>query len=353
MKSPRILVRPSGDSGPSRDGRSPRIPGETVEGKVISVEVDDVVIEVDSGGRAVIPVSDFSSLPTVGDQLAGLYLIDDLAVGAAILTKKTPEREPDRKKLRPGAFVVGQVVEAGKPGLRIRCGEISGFFPSSQLPPGLLKNPGVLLRKDVVGVVTEVRKGEMTLSLRTVLDRRKKQQSSKRITSFREGQRVSGKVVRKTDFGFFIDLGGIDGLLHVSRVKRHNEQLEGNGEEPIHFQAGQVVELLVSRVDQDRARIGLDLPDPAAPEVAIQPQPEEDAPADEVVGILRDLSAEGANVYVEDGVEGFVSAARFGDQSPRPGELRRFRIVSRDTVTGRLQLSLKLRPGPDDDDDDD
>ena len=349
MNPPRILVRPSGDSGPS--GTPIRIPGEKVEGKVSGIEGDDVQVDVNGGGKAVIPTTDFSSLPTVGDEISGAYLIDDRAQGVAILTCKEPVTELKAKDARPGMFVLGSVIEAGKPGLRIRVGEVAGFIPASQLPAGVLREPGKLLRKQVAAIVTEMRRGEMTLSLRTVLDRRQKSREQKRLSAFREGQRISGTIVRKTDFGFFVDLGGVDGLLHISRVERHNEQRTGHGEEPVSFEVKQPIDVIVSRVDAERQRIGLDLPDPQDPTAGYEP-PEETRSADEVTGILRDLSGEGANIYIEDGVEGWLPATRFAGQSPRPGELRRFRIVSRDAVTGRLELSLALR-GEDEDEDDD
>ncbi len=209
MKPQRILVRPANQSGPS--DTPIRVPGETVKGTVSGIEGDDVQVDVTGGGKAVVPTTDFKSLPTVGDAIEGLYLIDDRALGVAIPTQKKPVTEVDAKSVHPGMFVMGSVVEAGKPGLRIRCGEVAGFFPASQLPAGVLREPGKLLRQQVAGVVTDVRKGEMTLSLRTVLDRRQKQKTERQISSFREGQRISGTIVRKTDFGCFVDLGGIDG----------------------------------------------------------------------------------------------------------------------------------------------
>ena len=190
----------------------------------------------------------------------------------------------------------------------------------------------------------------VALSLRTVLDRRQKQRTSRRMATFTEGQRVSGTIVRKTDFGFFVDIGGIDGLLHVSRVERHNELRVQNGEEPVTFEAKQPVDVVVSRVDLDRGRVGLDLPDPDDPTDGYEVSDEAAPAANEVTGILKDLSAEGANVWIEDGVTGWLSARRFDGQSPRPGELRRFRIVSRDD-SGRLELSLRL-VGDDPEDDD-
>ena len=350
MKPQRILVRPTSQTRP---GDSPiRVPGEPVQGTVSGIDGEDVQLEVTGGGKAVIPTTDFTSLPTVGDAIEGLYLIDDPAAGVAILTKKTPATEVDVSKVRPGMFVVGAVVEAGKPGLRIRCGEVAGFFPASQLPAGVLREPGKLLRKNVAGVVTDVRKGEMTLSLRTVLDRRQKQKTERHISSFREGQRLSGTVARVTDFGCFVDLGGIDGLLHISRIERHNEQRQENGDPPIAFEAKQPIDVIVSRVEPDRGRIGLDLADPDDPTAGYTPADEAQSEADEVTGILRDLSALGGNVYVEEGVEGWIATSRLAGHSPRPGELRRFRILSRDAVTGRLELTLRMRGGDDDDDDD-
>ncbi len=350
MKSPRILVRPSGDSGPPEGAPPIRTPGEVLEGKVTAIEGDDVVVTL-AVGKALIPTSEFSKLPTVGDAASGKYLIDDRGAGAAILTTQEPEAEVDPKTVRAGAFVRGSVVEAGKPGLRIRCGQCTGFFPSSQLPPGLLRDPGALLRKDVVGFVTEVRNGELTLSLRTVLDRRAKLKTKRRIAAFHEGQRISGTIVRQTDFGFFVDLGGVDGLLHISRLERHNEQRQEKGEEALVLEARQPIEVVISRIEPGRGRIGLDLPEvdqPAAsytPEVAV-----ESSSITEITGILRDVTPEGARVYIEEGIEGWLPTARFAGQSPRPGELRSFRVVSRDEKTGRVDLSLQLRGDLEDDD---
>jgi len=348
MKPNRILVRPSGATG--TPSTPIRIPGEVVEGKISGFDGDDVLVDVEGGGKAVIPRTDFKSLPTVGDAISGTYLIDDRALGAAILTCQVPETEVAAGGVRPGMFVKGAVVEAGKPGLRIRVGETLGFIPASQLPAGVLREPGKLLRQDVAAVVVDVRKGEMSLSLRTVLDRRKQRQEQQRLASFHEGQRLSGTIVRKTDFGFFVDIGGVDGLLHISRLERHNEQRKGHGEEPVALEVQQSVEVVISRIDPDRQRIGLDLPDPQDPSAGYAPT-QDSASADEVTGILRDLSSEGANVFVVDeGIEGFVSSARFGGQSPRPGELRRFRTAARDAVTGRPEPSRSLRAAAEEDD---
>jgi ribosomal protein S1 len=349
MKTPRILVRPAAAPA-AQDGSPPsRIPGETLEGKITAIEGNDVLIALADGGRAILPTGDFAKFPTVGDRASGFYLIDEPG-GAALLTARAPVTEVDPKTVRPGTLVRGGVVEAGRPGVRVRLGSVTGFFPASQLPSGLLREPGKLLRKDLIGFVTEVRGGELILSLRAALDERARRRTVERIASFREGQRVSGVVARKTDFGYFIDLGGVDGLLHISRVERHDEKRRAGGEEALVLAPRQAIEVVVSRVEADRGRIGLDLPEPesatipSAPSASVAERGSAAAPAiAEVNGILRDLSPGGARVWISEGVEGWLPASRFGGASPRPGELRCFRVLGRDAKTGRLDLSLELR----------
>jgi len=351
MKPPRILVRPAA-APPSKEGTpSVRIPGETLEGQITGIEGNDVIIALSQGGRAILSTSDFAKFPTVGDRASGTYLVDESG-GTALLTTRTPATEVDPKTVRPGTLVRGSVVEAGRPGVRVRLGGVTGFFPASQLPSGLLREPGKLLRRDLIGIVTEVRGGELILSLRAALDERARRRTAERIASFREGQRVTGTVARRTDFGYFIDLGGVDGLLHISRVERHDEKRRAGGEEPLVLAPRQSIEVVISRVEADRGRIGLDLPEP---ERATHPAASAGSTADrggappaaaeipEVNGILRELSAGGARVYISEGVEGWLPSSRFGGASPRPGELRCFRVVGRDGATGRLELSLELR----------
>jgi len=187
----------------------------------------------------------------------------------------------------------------------------------------------------------------MTLSLRTVLDGRARTEKTRKISSFREGSRVQGTIVRATDFGFFVDLGGIDGLLHVSRVEHHNEQRTARGEDALALETGQPIEVVVRRVEAARGRIGLDLPDldDESRDYAMEDQDS----ADEVTGILRKIGENGAVVYLEGGVEGWLAAERFAGQSPREGELRRFRVVSREGEGGRVELTLRLRGSLDED----
>jgi small subunit ribosomal protein S1 len=347
MKPPRILIRPVGGKSPAETAPL-RIPGESIEGTISAIEGDDAVITLADGGKALLPTSDFPRFPTVGDRAGGLYLIDDRAAGAAILTTRTPATAIDPKLVRPGEFIRGSVIEAGRTGVRIRCGDATGFFPSSQLPAGLLRDPGVLLRKEIAGFVTEVNNGELILSLRAVLDRRAKRRQAERIAAFREGDRLTGTIARKTDFGYFVSLGGVDGLLHISRVERNAERRRANGEEPLELAIGQPIEVRIARVEADRGRIGLDLPDPDARREETRAAPTAAAPAPaapaivEVSGILRTLSSAGAVVYLEGGLEGWLPAGRFAGHSPRAGELRRFRVLSRDD-TGRLELTLQLR----------
>jgi len=353
MKPPRILVRPTAPSAP-REGAPPsRIPGETLEGRITAIDGDDVLIDLAAGGRAILSTSDFAKFPTVGDRASGIYLIQEPG-GAAILTTRVPAKEVDPKTVRPGTLVAGSVIEAGRPGVRVRLGDVTGFFPASQLPAGLLREPGRLLRQELIGFVTEVRGGDLLLSLRAILAERERRRTVQRIASFREGQRVTGTVARRTEFGYFVDLGGIDGLLHISRVERHAEKRRAAGEEPLAFEPRQTIEVVIARVEPDRGRIGLDLPEAEKPALPSAPTARASAPSSgsapaaaaeipEVNGILRELTPAGGTVYISAGVEGWLPAARFGSASPRPGELRCFRVIGRDAKSGRLELSLELR----------
>jgi len=244
------------------------------------------------------------------------------------------------KLLLSGEVLEAEVVDHNRGGVLVSFGRLQGFVPNSQLSRGMQRNAeskAKLVGEKLTLVVIEVdqRRRRLVLSQRGA----SRQARAQRLEQLEEGQRVSGTVRSLVDFGAFVDLGGIDGLIHISEldwkfVEKPSEVLK----------VGDKVEVLVLQVDRDRQRVGLSrkqaLPNPwnAVAENLF--------PGDHVLGTVTTIKPFGAFVDVGDGIEGLLhvsnmprgEATRSGLQA---GSSVPVRVLSIDRQRRQIELVLQ------------
>ena len=337
-KNARIMIRPKAAPAPERPSL---LPGASVKATVQAVDDHGVRLTFADGKSGIIERGEFDTGPTIGSEIAAVYLIDDPRQEAAVLTTRQPAKEVELAGVNVGDLVSGTVVEAGHGGLGLRCGSIRGFMPASQLSRSDAKALGGFLRQEVAGQVTQVdrKKKEVILSVRTFLDRWTQQLQARRMAGFEKGQRRTGKVVRRTEFGAFIDLGGIDGLLHESKIERHNERLKNAEQDPIVVAQGDELEIEVIHLDVDRGRIALDFPyeGESGGAAAVSSLGDYEV-GDSITGIVRSVSSNGAEVFVEDGITGWFPISGDVEERPQSGAVWSFKVTAIDGGKRRIEL---------------
>jgi small subunit ribosomal protein S1 len=244
-----------------------------------------------------------------------------------------------------------QVIGYNKGGLVVPVGDIRGFIPASQVPGfprGLSQEERLMRLADMVGQTLQVkvieinqRKRRLILSATIAQRQWRKQQRESLLASLREGEVRKGVVSGLCTFGAFVDLGGADGLIHVSELSwrriRHPKEV---------LKVGDEVEAYVLRLDLEKKRIGLSLK-------RLQPEPwalvEDKYELGQLVeGVVTNVVDFGAFAEIEEGVEGLIHVSELADgqiSHPRDvvkrGDLLLLRIIRIDTRRRRLGLSLK------------
>ncbi len=243
--------------------------GDIIKGIVAAVDDQSVSVDIGSKDEGIIPLSEFSGadeLPRPEDEIEVAVVKIDERNGVIKLSKRRADYERVWNRLvaaaESGEIVEALVTERVKGGLRVDVG-VPGFVPGSQVAARSLRNlerfVGQSLRLKVLEADRKSKK--VVLSHRLVVDEEREQRRKETVEALEEGMICEGKVRSLTNYGAFIDLGGIDGLLHVSemawtRIKHPSEVL----------QVGDTVRVAVLDIDMDNDRISLSrrqiLPDP-------------------------------------------------------------------------------------------
>lgn len=249
-------------------------PGQYLTGKIVKVEKDGVLVDVGYKTEGFIPLQELSHNPFAnpqdlvkpGEEIEVVVLKVEGAEGELILSKKRADLEGAWKKLTK-AFetqeaVTGTVVEQVKGGLIVDLG-LRGFLPASQVDLMPVRDLGEFVGEALKLKVIEIDRSrrKVVLSRRKVLEEERLIQKSKVLQNLFEGMICEGTVARVTDFGAFVNMGGIDGLVHISelswrRIKHPSEVVK----------IGDKVEVLILKIDPKKERISLSLrqakPDP-------------------------------------------------------------------------------------------
>jgi small subunit ribosomal protein S1 len=346
---------PDGELVPDYDATFPTInEGEVVHGKVVRVDKDEVLVDIGYKSEGVIPVAELSIRRSVnpsdevniGDEIDALVLTKEDAEGRLILSKKRARFEIAWKAIEnaaeSGEPVTGKVIEVVKGGLILDLG-VRGFLPASLVDIRRVQDLDEFLGKELRAKVIELNRSRnnVVLSRRAVLEEERKDQRQKILDKLTQGNVVEGTISNIVDFGAFVDLDGMDGLIHISElswshVNHPSEVLE----------IGQTVQVKVLDIDRDRQRISLGLKQTQSD--PWQQVLENYSEGDVVPGRVTKVVTFGAFVEILPGVEGLVHISELAAhhvENPREvvsqGDVVSVKIIEVDAERRRLSLSLK------------
>src|SRR6516164_6151936 len=328
--------------------------GDIVKGTVVKVDKDEVLLDIGFKSEGVIPARELSirhdvdphEVVKLGDQIEALVLQKEDKEGRLILSKKRAQYERawgtiEGIKERDGV-VSGPVIEVVKGGLILDIG-LRGFLPASLVELRRVRDLAPYVGRTLEAKIIELDKNRnnVVLSRRAWLEETQKEQRDEFLNNLKPGEVRRGVVSSVVNFGAFVDLGGMDGLIHVSELSwKHVDHPSSV------VQVGDEVEVRVLDVDMDRERISLSLK-------ATQQDPwQEFANAHRVgelvYGRVTKLVPFGAFVQVGEGIEGLVHISEMAvhhvdlpEQVVTPGEELWVKIIDIDLQRRRISLSIK------------
>ena len=328
--------------------------GDLVTGTVVKIEHDEVLLDIGFKSEGVIPARELTirkdvnpeDLVSLGDTIEALVLQKEDKEGRLILSKKRAEYERAWKaveeKFKAGVNVEGEVIEVVKGGLILDIG-LRGFLPASLVDLRRVKDLSAFMGERIESRVIEMdrNRNNVVLSRRVVLEAARKAERSEILDKLKPGMKLKGTVSSIVDFGAFVDLGGIDGLIHIS-------ELSGNHvNQPSEVvKVGQEVEVQVLDVDLNRERISLGLKqtteDPWRALIKKYPI------GAIIEGKVTKLVTFGAFVDLGDGVEGLVHISEMSKQhvdAPaqvcKVGDTVQVKVMEVDLERRRISLSMK------------
>jgi len=281
--------------------------GEVVRGRVVQVGNSEVLIDVGYKSEGSIPIEEFQRggiLPKVGDEIEVYLEAKEDNEGLIVLSKDKADKikvwDVVSRAHERGTPVEGRVVEVVKGGLAVDVG-VKAFLPGSQVDLRPVKNLAAMLGQTIRAKVIKLnrRRGNVVLSRRAVLEEEREEKKKHTLEVLQEGMSLTGTVKNITDYGAFIDLGGIDGLLHVTDMSwgrvGHPSEI---------FQVGDQVEVVVLHFDRESGRVSLGYKQKSSdPWETVETRY---APGTRAAGKVVSLTNYGAFVELEPGVEGLV-----------------------------------------------
>lgn len=329
--------------------------GDIVEGEVITVGDDEVSVNVNYKADGIITKEELSSeadidpkeVVSVGDKINVLVLDINDGEGNVVLSKK---RVDDQKALDDleTAYENGEVVSAKvngvvKGGVTVNLNGIRGFIPASQVSTSFIKDLNTLVGETLESKIIEFDKSKnnIVLSRKDVEAKEDESNKAKVWSNIQKGQKITGEVKRLTNFGAFIDIGGIDGLAHISelswsRVEHPSEILS----------VGEQVEVLILDLDEEKERVSLGVKQLAAhPWDNVEENYEEQSIVEGKIVRILDF---GAFVELEKGIDGLVHISEISDEhitDPAEvlnvGDTVKVKILNIDADERKMGLSIK------------
>lgn len=326
-----------------------------IDGTVVKVSNNEVLVNVGYKSDGIIPLNELSNTPfeypgeivKVGDVIKVYVLKTEDKEGNLILSKKKADainawsniEESFEKKY----VVEGVVTEAVKGGLLANVNGVIGFIPASHVDLRFVPDLSVYVGKNLKLKIIEIdkNKNRVVLSRKLLLEEEREKLKEKTWATIEEGQIIKGKVKRLTDFGAFVDIGGVDGLIHVSdlawqKVKHPSDIVKEE----------QDVEVKVLKIDRERGRISLGLKQ-------VVPNPWDNIGEKYKVGSIIEgkvvnLVSFGAFVEIEPGVEGLVHISQISKEHiPSPdavlkvGDSVNVKIMDINAKDKKISLSIK------------
>jgi small subunit ribosomal protein S1 len=328
--------------------------GDVVSGKVVRIDKDEVLVDIGYKSEGVIPSHELSIRKSVdpsdevalGDEVDALVLTKEDQEGRLILSKKRARFEKAWRRIEgaaeSGEPVEGTVIEVVKGGLILDLG-VRGFLPASLVDIRRVHNLDEFMSQKLECKVIELNRSRnnVVLSRRAVLEEERKEVREQILGRLQPGQVVEGKISNIVDFGAFVDLEGIDGLIHISELSwshvNHPSEV---------LSIGETVRVKVLDIDRERQRISLGLKQ--TQEDPWQRVLNEYSPGDVLEGKVTKVVAFGAFVEILPGVEGLVHISELADhhvdnpsEVVEPGTPTKVKILDVDEERRRLSLSIK------------
>lgn len=334
--------------------------GDVVSGRVVRIDKDEVLVDIGFKSEGVIPLNELSIRKSVnvadevqlGEMIDALVMQKEDQDGRLILSKKRARFEKAWKRIEAastaGETVEGTVIEVVKGGLILDLG-VRGFLPASLVDIRRVQDLDEFMGQKLECKVIELNRSRnnVVLSRRAVLEHERREVRQRILDDLEPGKVVEGTISNIVDFGAFVDLDGIDGLIHISELSwshvNHPSEV---------LNVGEKVDVKVLDIDRERQRISLGLKQTQAD--PWQSVIETYQINDIVPGKVTKVVTFGAFVEIHAGVEGLVHISELADhhvENPREvvnqGDELEVRIIEIDADRRRLSLSLKrVTPAP-------
>ncbi len=314
-------------------------------GTVLSIHAPDIFVDIPGGrGQGVLTMEHFpEGPPKVGDQVEISIEGYDPANGLLLLTRKGTAVHADWSSVAEGMVVEARVLETNKGGLAVDVNGIRGFMPMGQIDRFRVENAEQFVNQKLLCIVTDVDKEERNLvvSRRALLEKERDEQREKLWTELAEGQVRQGVVGNVRDFGAFVDLGGVDGLLHVSEIS-----WKRIADATAVLQVGQLIKVVILKIDREKRKLSLGLKQlEASPWDNIHTKY---ASGTTVTGTVTRTMEFGAFVELEPGIEGLIHISELARNKiwrvtdvVKTGQPVEVKILSVDAEAKRLSLSLR------------
>ena len=326
--------------------------GEVVRGTVVGLSERGVVIDFGYKSEGIVNPAEFTEngqlTVKAGDEVEVLVKSMETADGLPVLSRADAVRmkawDDLEKAYRDGTSVKGRVIDRIKGGLRVDIDGIAAFLPGSQVDVRPVRNLDSLRNQIIEAKVIKLnrKRSNVVLSRKAVIEQENTGRKDQTLQQIEEDIVVEGQIKNLTDYGAFVDLGGVDGLLHVTdmswgRLQNPNEL----------FRVGDNIQVKVLKFDRERERVSLGykqlLPDPWS-------SVEERFPVGtRVNGKVASVADYGAFVELETGVEGLVHVSEMSwskrvkhpSKVVNPGDMVEVEVLSVDPRARRISLGMK------------
>jgi len=327
--------------------------GQILRGIVIDITPDHVTVDVGYKSEGQIPMEEFLKRDKkvdlkIGDRIDVLLERKESEEGLLILSKEKADKvniwKDISRSCREGEIIEGEIVSKVKGGLSVDIGGIIAFLPGSQIDLKLIRNLDALVGKRLKFKVIKFnrKRNNIVLSRRILLDEERKVLREETLKNLKEGEMIEGTVKNLTDYGAFIDLGGVDGLLHITdiswgRIGKVSEKLS----------IGDRIKVKVLHFDQEKEKVSLGLKQ-------VMPDPWESFPerypvGSRVKGKVVNITDYGVFIELEEGTEGLVhiSELTWSKKMKHPskvvniGDLVEVMVLDCDLTKRRISLGMK------------
>jgi small subunit ribosomal protein S1 len=332
--------------------------GSVVPGMVVGVNDRAVVIDFGFKSEGVVPIEEFQEGGELtvkrGDEVEVLIKSMESQEGVPILSRADAVRmrawDELERAYREGRPVKGKIAERVKGGLRVDVDGVAAFLPGSQVDIRPIRNLESLRGQEIEAKVIKLnrKRSNVVLSRKAIMEQENEGKKTETLNNLEEGIIVEGQIKNLTDYGAFVDLGGIDGLLHVTDMSW------GRLQNPAEmFRVGENVQVKVLKFDKDRERVSLGYKQ-------LQPDPWESVAERFPTGMrmegkIASVTDYGAFIELEPGIEGLVHVSemtwskrmKHPSKLVQPGEAVEVEVLGVDPKNRRISLGMKqTQPNP-------